>query len=92
MLSRPTNTCWIGSDESGKGDYFGPLVVAGVLIDNDIAKSLGKLGVKDSKRLSDNSISKLANEINKFCRCSVVPIGPERYNELYTRNIPQKSN
>jgi ribonuclease HIII len=74
---------WIGSDESGKGDYFGPLVIAGVLVDNEISELLRKLGVKDSKRLSDNSVSKLATEISKLCHYSVVTIGPERYNELY---------
>jgi len=74
---------WIGSDEAGKGDYFGPLVTAGVLVDNTIAKSLEELGVKDSKRLSDNSVKELAGQINKMCRCSVVTIGPAKYNELY---------
>lgn len=74
---------WIGSDEAGKGDYFGPLVIAGVLVDNATVKSLEALGVKDSKRLSDKSINELAAKINRQCLCSVVTIGPERYNELY---------
>jgi len=74
---------WIGSDEAGKGDYFGPLVVAGVLVDNTIVESLEQLGVKDSKRLSDKSIKELATRINRQCLCSVVTVGPERYNELY---------
>ncbi len=76
---------WIGSDEAGKGDYFGPLVVAGVLVDNTIVKSLEELGVKDSKRLSDNSVKELAKKIKKMCTCSVVTIGPAKYNELYTK-------
>ncbi len=76
---------WIGSDEAGKGDYFGPLVTAGVLVDNTIAKSLQELGVKDSKRLSDNSVKELANKIKKMCLCSVVTIGPAKYNELYNK-------
>ena len=76
---------WIGSDEAGKGDYFGPLVVAGILVDNTSAPSLEKLGVKDSKRLSDNSVKELAGKINRTCLCSVVTIGPERYNELYSK-------
>lgn len=76
---------WIGSDEAGKGDYFGPLVTAGVLVDNTIAKSLEELGVKDSKRLSDNSVKELAKKIKKMCRCSVVTIGPAKYNELYNK-------
>ena len=83
MSSESVNTRWIGSDEAGKGDYFGPLVVAGVLVDNKLSELLKKLGVKDSKRLSDNSISKLAIEISRQCHYSVVTMGPERYNELY---------
>ena len=75
---------WIGSDEAGKGDYFGPLVIAGTLVDDMIAKSLEELGVKDSKRLSDNSVKELAAKISKTCLCSVVTIGPKRYNELYS--------
>ena len=76
---------WIGSDEAGKGDYFGPLVIASVLVDNTIVKSLEELGVKDSKRLSDNSVKELANKIKKMCLCSVVTIGPTKYNELYNK-------
>ncbi len=74
---------WIGSDEAGKGDYFGPLVVAGVVVDDATAPLLEELGVKDSKRLSDNSVKELAAKIKKQCPCSVVVIGPKRYNELY---------
>ena len=80
---KPPHSKWIGSDESGKGDYFGPLVVAGVAVDDTIALLLEELGVKDSKRLSDNSVKELAAKINKMCGCSVVTIGPKRYNELY---------
>ena len=76
---------WIGSDEAGKGDYFGPLVVAGVLVDETAALSLEELGVKDSKRLSDNVAKELAAKIDKMCLCSVVVIGPKRYNELYSK-------
>ncbi len=83
MSSKPVR--WIGSDEAGKGDYFGPLVIAGVLVDNTIVKSLEELGVKDSKRLSDNSVKELANKIKKMCLCSVVTIGPTKYNELYNK-------
>jgi len=76
---------WIGSDEAGKGDYFGPLVVAAVLVDNATVKSLEDLGAKDSKRLSDKSVTELASRIKRQCLCSVVAIGPEKYNELYSK-------
>ncbi len=80
-----TKDSWIGLDESGKGDYFGPLVVAGVQVDSDIAARLVSLGIKDSKRLSDKRILDLEPMIRQACRHSVVAIGPERYNELYEK-------
>ena len=76
---------WIGSDEAGKGDYFGPLVTAGVLVDSATAELLQEYGVKDSKRLSDNSVKELAARIRETCPCSVVAIGPAKYNELYNK-------
>jgi len=76
---------WIGSDEAGKGDYFGPLVVAAVLVDNATARSLKELGTRDSKTLSDKSVTELASRIEKQCLYSVVAVGPEKYNELYSK-------
>jgi len=76
---------WIGLDESGKGDYFGPLVVAGVQVDPELSARLTAWGVKDSKRLSDNRILALEPMIREICPHSVVAIGPERYNELYEK-------
>lgn len=75
----------IGTDESGKGDYFGPLVIAGVYADEDIKKKLTAIGAADSKTLSDAKIQKLSEEIVKVCKYSVVTIGNERYNELYDK-------
>ena len=82
----------IGVDESGKGDFFGPLVVAGVYINESIARTLGKLGVKDSKAIkSDKKIKKLAEGIRDIPGCvhSVVPIGNASYNRLHQqmRNV-----
>ena len=82
---RQPHSRWIGSDEAGKGDYFGPLVIASVLVDDTIAPLLEESGIKDSKRFSDNSVKELAAKINKMCLCSVVTIGPKRYNELYNQ-------
>jgi len=76
---------WIGLDESGKGDYFGPLVVAGVQVDPAISALLAAKGIKDSKRLSDRRILTLESAIREACRHSIVAIGPEKYNELYER-------
>lgn len=76
---------WIGTDESGKGDYYGPLVGAAVLVDEKTAELLEELGVKDSKRLSDKRVRDLAGRIGQACgkRAVVVTIPPERYNALY---------
>jgi len=78
----------IGVDESGKGDFFGPLVIAGVYVDGDVARQLREIGAVDSKRISsDDRIAKLAAEIRKVpgIAWEVISIHPERYNELYQK-------
>jgi ribonuclease HIII len=76
---------WIGTDESGKGDCFGPLVVAGVMVDAEVAAQLNKMGVKDSKLLTDARIAQLASEIRKICerRYFELELLPAKYNALY---------
>jgi len=76
-----------GVDESGKGDFFGPLVVAGVYTDRDLARHFKDLGITDSKRIgSDKRIRDLAAGIRKSgAEQSVVVIGPERYNALFEK-------
>jgi ribonuclease HIII len=74
---------WIGTDESGKGDYFGPLVIAGVLVDETNKKILENLGAKDSKTLNDTTIKKMAVEIKNNSIFSIVTINPQKYNQLY---------
>jgi ribonuclease HIII len=77
-----------GVDESGKGDFFGPLVIAGVFVDRGIARKLMDVGVQDSKRItSDARIRALADEIRKTSigLFEVVLIGPTKYNELYEK-------
>lgn len=77
-----------GIDESGKGDFFGPLVIAGAFVDRDIARQFLQGGIQDSKRIgSDKRIRDLAEMIRKTpgTAASVVMIGPERYNELYAK-------
>lgn len=75
-----------GIDESGKGDYFGPLVIAGVYTDAAVTRHLMEAGVMDSKRVTSAArIRQLAAVIRGTpgCRSEVVSIGPERYNALY---------
>ncbi len=76
---------WIGTDEAGKGDYFGSLVAAGFLTDWAIAEELEGMGLTDSKRMSDKRLLKLVKFLwGKYPdRCVVVEITPTRYNELY---------
>jgi ribonuclease HIII len=74
----------IGTDESGKGDYFGPLVVAGVYVGTEADEDfLKKLGVRDSKTVSDRRATALAAEVAKAVPHTRVAVGPARYNELY---------
>ena len=75
----------IGIDESGKGDYFGPLVIAAVLVTPADEPDLRLMQVRDSKRISDGRILEMAPDIRQVCRHSVVAIGPQRYNELYAK-------
>ncbi len=77
-----------GIDESGKGDFFGPLVIAGAYVDHDIARAFMQSGIQDSKRIgSDKRIRDLANLIRNTPGSIpvVVSIGPERYNQLYAK-------
>lgn len=79
---------YIGTDESGKGDYIGPLVIAGVYLDEESSTRLQSMGVRDSKKISDNRIVEFARIIKENiekAHYSVVVIGPEKYNQLYNK-------
>ncbi|MBP9044569.1 MAG: ribonuclease HIII [Spirochaetes bacterium] len=84
----------IGTDESGKGDYFGPLVSAAVYVDERSAKDLIEYGIKDSKKLSDGKNLELAQEVAKICkgRFAIIEISPEKYNDLYEQFKKEKKN
>lgn len=78
----------LGVDESGKGDFFGPLCVAGAYINESVVNAWKDAGVRDSKNISsDKKIKDLAEMIRKTpgCVTTVVPIGNEAYNRLYTK-------
>jgi len=83
----PEPPVYIGTDEVGKGDYFGPLIIAGVLVNESSKKKLLEIGVKDSKELTDVSIQKIAPKIKKLVENNfdIIVINPSRYNELYTK-------
>lgn len=76
---------WIGVDESGKGDFFGPLVVSAVVVQKDLEDQLLSLGVKDSKKLNDHRVREMAPQLmNKLKHHSIV-LMPEDYNDRYDR-------
>ncbi|MDH4389273.1 MAG: ribonuclease HIII [Fimbriimonas sp.] len=73
----------VGVDESGKGDFFGPLVVAACYVGPEHYAELE--GVKDSKKLTDLQALALAEKIKKVCPHSVILMNPVKYNELYLK-------
>ncbi|MBF8263892.1 MAG: rnhC [Parachlamydiales bacterium] len=75
----------IGLDEAGKGDFFGPLCIGSVFAGGDDILKLHQMGVKDSKRFSDESILKLARKIRASYPYVVIRLFPQKYNELYGR-------
>ncbi len=84
----------VGTDESGKGDYFGPLVGAAVWVDEALARTLTAAGVADSKLLSDARNLAVSDEIMRICsgQAVVIEIGPAKYNDLYERFTAEGKN
>lgn len=79
------HSTYIGTDESGKGDFFGPLCVAGVMVTEKNRPIFEELGIKDSKTLKDSDMIKMAVQIQKHSVYSVVAISNAKYNELYAK-------
>jgi len=78
----------IGVDESGKGDFFGPLCVAAVYVNERVIRAWEDTDIRDSKRItSDKKVREFADLIRKTTGCvsTVVPIGNEAYNRLYAK-------
>jgi len=73
----------VGGDESGKGDFFGPLVVAAFFLDGKTAEKLKGSGVTDSKKLSDAQIEKLAGVLDRLQRGATARLMPREYNPEY---------
>jgi ribonuclease HIII len=85
----------IGTDEAGKGDFFGPLVTAGVYVDERTAKLLRTLGVRDSKLVGDRELRGLATNIRDVVEAdkrAVIALAPKRYNELYKQMRSEGKN
>ncbi len=78
----------MGIDESGKGDFFGPLVACAVYVDPDIAHAMQELGGKACKQLSDKAVFFIGTKTRQLLgpkRFAMVSIGPEAYNRLYAK-------
>ncbi len=78
-------TARIGIDESGKGDFFGPLCIAGVFAQGEEVVALNKIGVRDSKEIGDKEIFVIAKQIRAQFATHIVRISPKKYNELYQK-------
>jgi len=78
---------WVGTDESGKGDFFGSLVVCGFVMEEKFRKEFVKLGIQDSKKIKDDKITKIAESLYKKYRNNfeVIVLNPLKYNELYLK-------
>ncbi len=79
---------YIGTDECGKGDYFGPLVVAAVYVNKETSEKLRNLGVRDSKDLSNSRIDSLAPEIISIIKKNnyeIYSLEPDEYNKKYEK-------
>ncbi len=78
----------MGIDESGKGDYFGPLVACAAYVDQQLAKRMNEMGVRDCKKLTDKAVFFLGHKLRDLLgpnRYKIVAVGPEAYNRLYAK-------
>ncbi|MBN2786558.1 MAG: ribonuclease HIII [Pontiellaceae bacterium] len=78
----------MGIDESGKGDFFGPLVIASAYVNEELVTKLREMGVRDSKKISSDKVAlSMARDIRKLLgdRCALVTIGPRSYNRMYSK-------
>ena len=86
-FSKYHNCSSVGSDEVGTGDYFGPIVVTAAYVTKDDVEFLDKLGVGDSKKITDDKIKKIAPEIAKRIRYKSLILNNKEYNEKYNSDI-----
>ncbi|WP_431027455.1 ribonuclease HIII [Lysinibacillus sp. LZ02] len=79
----------IGSDETGTGDYFGPVTVAAVYVPADQIALVEELGVKDSKQLTDDYMRKIAPDLMKACVHSILTLRNDKYNTIQAKGYSQ---
>ena len=79
----------IGSDETGTGDYFGPVTVAAVYVPAQNIALIEELGVKDSKQLTDDYMRKIAPDLMKVCVHSILTLRNDKYNAIQAKGYSQ---
>ena len=77
----------IGSDEVGTGDYFGPIVVTATFVAKENIPFLEELGVKDSKKMTDDKILEVVPKIIKTIPYESIILSNKEYNEKYNSDI-----
>lgn len=75
----------VGSDECGKGDYFGPLVVCALRLDPGQRAGIKAAGVMDSKKMADETVRRLAPALEKVCPHAIEVLAPAEYNREHAR-------
>ena len=86
-ISIPIDISSVGSDEVGTGDYYGPIVVTASYVNKDDIPFLTELGVRDSKKLSDEQILKIVPKIIKKIPYKTIMLSNSEYNEKYGKNM-----
>lgn len=81
------NVTSVGSDEVGTGDYFGPIVVCASYVTKEDIPFLESLGVKDSKKLTDDAMLKIAPQIAKKIKYKCLILKNDEYNEKYSKDV-----
>lgn len=79
----------LGSDETGTGDYFGPITVAASFVSAEQVELVKALGVKDSKMLTDDIMRKMAPDLMATLTHSVLVLKNEKYNDIQSRGSSQ---
>lgn len=73
----------IGADENGTGSYFGPVIVCAAYVNKNLLSSLKQMGVKDSKKMSDVHIIRIADQLKQMIPYQLLVCSPKKYNEVH---------
>ena len=86
-INLPKDISSVGSDEVGTGDYYGPIVVTASFVSKDDISFLEELGVRDSKKISDEQILKIVPKIIKRIPYKSITLSNREYNQYYGKNM-----